>query len=68
MMFYLSVFALFHFVFGGNFQVETPRGSSSAGKFNTVFFIDTSIGALSSVGYIHGVANFRNFTAASHLD
>ena len=37
MMFYLSVFALFHFVFGGNFQVETPRGSSSAGKFNTGF-------------------------------
>ena len=37
MMFYLSVFALFHFVFGGNFQAETPRGSPSAGKFNTGF-------------------------------
>ena len=68
MMFYLSVFALFHFVFGGNFQVETPRGSSSAGKFNTGFFIGTSIGALSLVGYIQGGANFRNFTVASHLD
>lgn len=68
MMFYLSVFALFHFVFGGNFQVETPRGSSSEGKFNTSFFIGTSFGALSLIGYIHGGANFRNFTVASHLD
>ena len=33
-----TVFALFYFVFEGNFQVQVPRGLYLEGRFNEGFF------------------------------
>ena len=57
-----TVYALFYFVFEGNFQVQAPgeayiwRGELTEG------FCVTSLGALYLEGLIHGGAYFRNFT------
>ena len=61
-----TVFALFYFVFEGNFQVQAPppppRGSLYLqGRFNGGSFCVTSLGDL----YLEG-ANFRNFTVPTH--
>ena len=34
-----TVFALFYFVFGGNFQVKAPGGLYLEGQFNGGFFV-----------------------------
>ena len=56
-----TVFALFYFVFEGNFQVQGPGvggggGLYLEGRFNGGFF------ALQIWGLIFGGAYFRNFT------
>ena len=50
-----TVFALFYFVFEGNFQVQAPGGLYLEGRFNGGFF------ALPNWGHIFGGAYFRNF-------
>ena len=50
-----TVFALFYFVFEGNFQVEAPGGLYLGGRFNGGF-LRYEFG-----GLIHGGAYFRNF-------
>ena len=52
-----TVFALFYFVFEGNFQVQSPGGLIFGGVFSV-----TSFGGLYLEGLIHGGAYFRNFT------
>ena len=59
-----TVFALFYFVFEGNFQVQAPRegGLYLEGQFNGGFFALRVLGGLHLEGLIHGGAYFRNFT------
>ena len=58
------VFALFYFVFEGNFQVQaTPRGGAYIWRGDlTEGFGVTSSGGLYLERLIHGGAYFRNFT------
>ena len=56
-----TIFALFYFIFEGNFQVQGPGGLYLKGRFNGRFFCVTSLGGLYLEGIIHGVAYFRNF-------
>ena len=56
-----TVFALFYFVFEGNFQIQAPGGLYLEGRFNRVFSV-TSFGSLYLEGLIHGGAYLRNFT------
>ena len=58
-----TVFALFYFLFEGNFQVHKPppplyiwRGDLTEG------FLRYQFGSLYLEGLIHGAAYFRNFT------
>ena len=51
-----TVFALFDFVFEGNFQVQAPGGLHLEGRFNGGFL------RYEFEGLIHGGAYFRNFT------
>ena len=51
-----TVFALFYFVFEGNFQVQAPGGLYLEGRFNGGF-LRYEFG-----GLIFGGAYFRNFT------
>ena len=57
-----TVFALFYFVFEGNFQVQAPRGLIFGGAISQKVFDVTSLGGLNLEGLIHGGAYFRNFT------
>ena len=57
-----TVFALFYFVFEGNFQIQAPGGLYLEGQFNGGFFSVTSFGSLYLEGLIHGGAYLRNFT------
>ena len=60
-----NVFALFYFVFEGNFHVQASRGGGGLyleGRFNGGFFCVTSLGGLYLEGLIHRGAYFRNFT------
>ena len=41
-----TVFALFYFVFEGNFQVQAPGGLYLEGRLNGGFFCVTSLGVL----------------------
>ena len=57
-----TVFALFYFVFEGNFPSASPRGGLYLeGRFNGGFFCVTSLGGLYLWGLIHERAYFRNF-------
>ena len=51
-----TIFALFYFVFEGNFQVQAPGGLHLEGRFNGGFF------AFEFGWLIFGGAYFRNFT------
>ena len=51
-----TVFALFYFVFEGNFQVQAPWGLYMYGRFNGRFFALQVWGAYTGRGF------FRNFT------
>ena len=58
------IFALFHFVFEGKFQVKAPpppRGLYSVGRFNGGFFALRFWGRLYLERFIHGGAYFRKF-------
>ena len=58
-----TVFALFCFVFEGNFQVQAPgRAYVRRGDLTEGFFCITSLGGLT-----FGGAYFRNFTAFHNL-
>ena len=58
-----TVFALFCFVFEGNFPSTSHRGGLYLeGRFNGGFFCVTGLGGLYLEGLIHGGAYFRNFT------
>ena len=54
-----TVFALFHFVFEGNFQVQAPGGAYIWRGDLTEDFLHYHFR-----GLIHGGAYFRNFTVA----
>ena len=61
-----TVFALFYFVFEGNFLSTNPRaGLYLEGRFKGGFFLVTGLGGLYLVGLIHGGAYFRNFTVST---
>ena len=55
-----TVFALFYFVFEGNFQVQAPvwKGDLTEG------FLRYEFGGVCLEGLIHGGAYFRNFTVS----
>ena len=53
-----TIFALFYFVFEGNFQVQASGGSDDL----TEGFLRYEFGCLQLEGLIHGGAYFRNFT------
>ena len=54
-------FALFYFVFEGNFQVQAQvQVQYLEGRFNGGVFCVTSLGGLYLEGPIHGGAYFRN--------
>ena len=58
-----TVFALFYFVFEGNFPSTSPQGGLySEGRFNGGFFELSDWGGLYLEWLIHGGAYFRNFT------
>ena len=57
-----SLFALFYFVFEGNFQVQAPGGLIFGGAIKRRVFCVTNLGGLYLEGLIHGGAYFRNFT------
>ena len=57
----LTVFALFYFVFEGNFQVQAPKGLIFGGVILQRILCLTSLGEYLE-GLIHGGAYFRNFT------
>ena len=48
----ITVFALFYFVFEGNFQVQPPGGFYLEGRFNGGFFCVMSSGGLYLEGLI----------------
>ena len=52
-----TIFALFYFVFEGQFEVQAPRGAYIQRGNLTGFFLRYDIG-----GLIFGGACFRNFT------
>ena len=57
-----TVFALFYFVFEGNFPSTSPRGLIFGGAIKRRVFCVTGLGGLYLKGPIHGEAYFRNFT------
>ena len=52
-----TIFALFYFVFGGNFPISNPQGAYIWRGDLTEGFLRYRFG-----GLIHGGAYFRNFT------
>ena len=58
-----TVFALFYFVFEGNFPSTSPRGAYIWRGDLTEGFCVTGLGGLFLEGLTHGGAYFRNFTA-----
>ena len=57
-----TVFALFYFVFEGNFPSTSPRGAYIWRGDLTEGFCVTSLGGLYLEGRIHGGAYVRNIT------
>ena len=63
-----TVFALFYFVFEGNFPSKSaPGGLIFGGAILRRVFCVTSLGSLYLEGLIHGGAYFRNFTVSLNL-
>ena len=60
-----DVFALFYFVFEGNFRVQAPGGAYIWRGDLTEEFCVKSLGSLYLEGLLHGGAYFRNFTVFS---
>ena len=63
-----TVFALFYFVFEGNFPSTSPRGAYIWRGDLTEGFCVTGLGGLYLEGLIHGGAYFRNFTVGQLHD
>ena len=60
-----TIFALFYFVFEGNFLSMSPPGGGGAYIWRsdlTEYFLFYRFGGLYLEGLIHGGAYFRNFT------
>ena len=57
-----TVFALFYFVFEGNFPSTSPRGAYIWRGDLTEGFLRYEFGGLYLEGLIHGGAYFENFT------
>ena len=57
-----TVFALFYFVFEGNFQVQPSGGLYLEGRFNRRGFCVMSLEGLYLEALIHGGTYFRKFT------
>ena len=57
-----TIFALFYFVFEGNFQGQAPGGAYIWRGDLTEGFLGHEFGGLIFGGLIHGGAYFRNFT------
>ena len=57
-----TVFALFYFVFEGNFPSTRPRGAYILMGDLPEVFLRYRLGGLHLEGLIHGGAYFRNFT------
>ena len=57
-----TVFALFYFVFEGNFPSTSPRGAYIWRGDLTEGFLRYEFGGLIFGGLIHGGTYFRNFT------
>ena len=57
-----TVFAVFYFVFEGNFQVQAPGGLIFGGGIERRVFCVRSLGGLYLEGLMHGGPYFRNFT------
>ena len=62
-----TVFALFYFVFEGNFPSTSPGSLSSEGRFRGGFFV-LRVWSGGGGGLIYGGAYFRNFTVVSAWD
>ena len=63
-----TVFALFYFVFEGNFpSTSSPGAYIWRGDLTQDFLRFTRLGGLYLEGLIHGGAYFRNFTVFSDL-
>ena len=63
-----TVFALFYFVFEGNFPITSPGGGLYLeGRFYGGFYTLPVWGGLYLEGLIHGGAYFRNFTVFSQF-
>ena len=64
-----TVFALFYFLFEGNFPSTSPRGGLYLdGLFNGGFFALPVWGTYIWRGLVHGGPYFRNFTGKLHND
>ena len=59
-----TVFALFYFVFEGNFRYKPPGGLIFEGAIKPRVFCFTILSGLYLEGLIHGPAYFRNFTVS----
>ena len=59
-----TFFALFYFVFEGNFLSTSPRGAYTWKGDLTEGFCVTGVVSLFLEGLIHGGAYFRNFTVS----
>ena len=59
-----TIFALFYFVFEGNFPSTSPGGAYIWRGNLTEGFCFTGLGGLYLEGLIHGGAYFRNFTVS----
>ena len=57
-----TVFALFYFVFEGNFPSTSSRGAYIWRSDLTEGFLRCRFGGVYLEGFIHGGANFRDFT------
>ena len=62
-----TVFALFYFVFEGNFPSTSPRGAYIWRGDLTEGFLRYQFGGLYLEGLIHGGAYFRNFSVTGLL-
>ena len=62
-----TVFAMFYFVFEGNFQVQSPGGSYIWRGDLTEGFLRYEFGGLYFEGVMHGGAYFRNFMVSTIL-
>ena len=60
-----TVFALFYFVFEGNFPSTSPWGAYIWRGDLTEGFLHYEVGVLYLEGFIHEGAYFRNFTVLS---